>query len=326
MTILGKKKYRIVISLLFTVLVVYLFIKIVDFEAFVAVIKTVNISYLIWAVVALSFSYIFRVWRYQIVLKTNKIKALFSINAMHYFFNRVLPARTGEATLPILFNHHLNFSYQKGIGALLLFRLFDLWSIFFLVFISSLFIRNISFDPRIIMLIAGLGMVFISLLWIFMKFWLKLVLKIFLLIKIKAFENVKAKLNKFYEQASIYHTNQGNGFLIKLAISSIMAWSCIYLYYYFIILSFNQNYTYIQVLFASTISNFTFLIPISAFGNLGTFEAGWALGFYFIGMTKSIAVPIGLFANIFGTIITGILALVGYILLKYPKKSTIERN
>ena len=75
-----------------------------------------------------------------------------------------------------------------------------------------------------------------------------------------------------------------------------------------------------QVVFASTISNFTFILPISAFGSLGTFEAGWTIGFILLGLSKDMALPIGLFTNLFGILVNGCLAIIGYIYLMSKNK------
>ena len=70
------------------------------------------------------------------------------------------------------------------------------------------------------------------------------------------------------------------------------------------------------------------LIPISAIGGFGTFEAGWSIGFVLLGMPLDTAVSIGLFTNIFGLIVSGAFASFGYFYLmnplQYNKKATAQ--
>jgi len=61
------------------------------------------------------------------------------------------------------------------------------------------------------------------------------------------------------------------------------------------------------------------LLPVSAIGGFGTFEAGWSFGFVLLGMTLDSALPIGFFTNIFGLIVSAALATFGYFFLMFRR-------
>lgn len=326
MKVFKNKRFRVLLSLLFTIIVAFLLYRIVDFEYFIENIQVVSPQWLILASLSLMLSYLFRVWRYQIVLNCNKLSILFSISTLHYLFNRVLPARTGEISLPILFNKHLGYSYQKGIGALLLFRLFDFWAMILLFLISMLFVKNVDINASFLLGVAMIGLLILASLWFFIGFYSSILLKILSIVRIKRTDAIKNKIIGFVNQVKTYRTQRGLLFFLKIVTSSVLSWICIYFYYYFIIHAFHFDIAFFDTLFASTIPNFTFILPISAVGNIGTFEAGWALGFFIIGMSKDISIPIGLFSNLFATIITAFLALVGYIMLKLKTKVINENH
>ncbi len=169
-----------------------------------------------------------------------------------------------------------------------------------------------------IIISAFIILIFI-LVWFFLENILTLIIRFFNKIHIKKTDGLKQKIIKIFEAIGEYKKNKNKFFIYKVVIISILNWVAIYFYYYFIILSFNFSQNYFQTLFAATISNFTFILPINAIGNIGPFEGAWAIGFYLIGVGKEISVPVGLFSNVFATLFTGILALTGIISLKIKK-------
>ncbi len=320
MKFLKSKKLKIFISVVFTVVLLFLLFRIIDFEFFFASLQTINYKLLIVAALSLLITHFFRTWRFRIIFNIKKNYTIFFISTTHYLFNRLLPARTGEATLPLLFKKHYNISYQKGIGALLLLRVFDLWAVFFLFFMSLLLVKNIELNYSVLMGYSILGLIILAVLWIKLELFLSLFIALLKKIKWKSLTKIINKLNGFLEQVKIYRAKRGIFFFVKLLLSSLLSWFFVYVFYFFTLKAFHLDIPFFNMLFASTISNFTFILPISAVGNLGTFEAGWALGYHLIGIDKDISVPIGFFANIYTTLITAFMSLIGYFMYMYSKK------
>ena len=234
---------------------------------------------------------------------------------IHFFLNKILPARTGELSLPILFKKFCNVPLTDGFGALLLFRFLDLFSVISLFAVSLIFVDTESLNSPLVIVIS------VSVLLLMLIFWSKLTLSIRISkalvarINHKKLDKIRAKTEKLLDHILAYKQTKKSTFLASILALSVANWLLTYLFFYAIILAFHLEYSFIQVIFASTISNFTFILPFSTFGSFGTFEAGWAIGFMLLGMTLEMAVPIGLFTNVFGLLINGVLASLGYFYL-----------
>ncbi len=241
---------------------------------------------------------------------------LTSISSIHSFLNKMLPFRAGEASLPFLFKRHYSITYSEGIGALVFFRYLDLCSVILLLSISSFNIKTDTFNTITLGMTLMLIFIVLIVIWIKLNSFLELFSKLFRKVKGKKFERVRSKMIFYTENIIYFKKSLSYRRVFFIALSSIGAWLLTYLLFYSLVLSFSLDYSILEVIFASSIANFSMLIPISAMGSLGTFEAGWVLGFVLIGMKVDVALPIGLFANIFGMILLSFLALAGYIYLR----------
>ena len=134
-------------------------------------------------------------------------------------------------------------------------------------------------------------------------------------IQFRVFSRFKSKILETFDQIKQYKNNKPYRFWGKILLLSLFNWLLTYCFFYSITIAFNLEYSFIEVVFAATLSNFTLILPLSTFGGIGTFEIGWAAGFMILGMSKEIAIPIGLFTNLFATILTGIMAFLGYLYL-----------
>lgn len=320
------KSRKLIISILLSGLFLFLIFYFIDFDTFFISLKQVNISYLYLVVFMQVLIYLVRAARFEMILQQKGLLIYSSISSIHFLLNKVLPARAGELSMPILFNRYLNISYKKGIGALLIFRFFDLISVVFLLAMSLFFVRIEELNHYLLILFAAIIITLQVFFWVYLKLFIKLLEIILKRIKTKKIEKHKEKLFEYFQQIIIYKESRTSGFLIKLTIISILTWFLTYLIFFFIISSFNLDYSIMQVIFATSLANFSMLIPISAVGGFGTFEAGWAVGFVLLGMPLDMALPIGLFTNIFGLIMTAIIASFGYIYLLFYSQTLKPQN
>jgi uncharacterized protein (TIRG00374 family) len=226
-----------------------------------------------------------------------------------------LPARTGELSLPILFKKFTNITLTDAFGALLLFRFMDLFSVLTLFVISLIFVDVESLNSPLVIAVSAAVMLAMLLFWSKLTLSIEISKSLVTRINYKKLDKIKAKIEKLLDHILVYKQTKKSTFLTSVLALSIANWLLTYLCFYSIILAFHLDYSFIEVVFASTISNFTFILPISTLGSFGTFEAGWAIGFMLLGMTMEMAVPIGLFTNVFGMIINGVLASIGYFYL-----------
>lgn len=314
------RKRRVLISLLLTLLILFGFYYFIDFKPFLKALTSIRPEYLL-VVAGIQFStYFVRAFRFELILGKKGLPSLFSIASIHFFLNKVLPARAGELSLPILFNKFLEVPYKKGIGALVLFRLLDVVSVMALFSFSLLFVHIDAIDPVILFLAAFLILVSIALFWVRLGFLTGLTLKLIRKIKPGKYEKFKSKAEEFVTQLLRYKKNRTLAFFVQTILVSILTWTLSYLSFFFVIRAFNLDFSVIEVIFATTLANFSLLIPVSVVGSFGTFEAGWAIGFLLLGMKLDMAVSIGLFTNIFTLLLNGLFALAGYFYLSVFKQ------
>jgi len=222
--------------------------------------------------------------------------------------------------MPILFNKYLDVSYKKGTSALVLFRFLDLLSVLLLLAISLVFIKIEKLNQLLLITIVLAIIVLQVLLWMNFKWFIGLLEKVINMIKLKKIEKHKDNLQVYFKELILYRESKTGDFFIKIMLVSILNWFLIYLTFYFIVLSFHLQFSIVQVIFATSLANFSMLIPISAIGGFGTFETGWSVGFVLLGMPLETAISIGLFTNIFVLIISGIFASFGYVFLMRSHK------
>ena len=311
--IIKSKTFKIIFSTILTIVFIYLIISYIDFEYFFEQIKDINYFFLIIAALCLAINYLFRGLRLNLILGINNKLKLSAISTIHYLFNRIMPARLGEASLPILLKKYLKIDYKKGTSSLLFYRVFDffLMLLLLLIVLSLVKIENVNLTGIIIFSISGIVLLIIA--WIFLSKIINLSLKI--LQKIKFQVKVTKKIATFLIKIKNYKEARSKKFMLKLFVYTLINWLIVYSYYYFILLAFSFDIGYFQTIFGASVSSFSFIIPNAA-GNIGPFEAGWGLGFYLLGISKDISVPIGLFANLYATIITAILASISSVFMR----------
>jgi len=311
----GIPAKSIALSAIISVIILLLFYYFIDFRQFFSLIKDINIMFIVLAIFCQVIVYYVRAKRFQFILNIHQLKKLYSISTIHFFLNKILPARLGEFSLPVFFNKFSSISYKKGIGALLFFRFLDLLSIIGLFSLSLFFINIQEMNKYILVLTAVILLLILILLWLKLDLAIAMMEKLIDKIKFRAITRFKSKILETFDQIIQYKKNKPYRFWWKILLFSLFNWLLTYCFFYSIIIAFNLEYNFIEVVFAATLSNFTLILPLSTLGGIGTFEIGWVAGFMILGMSREIALPIGLFTNLFATILTGIMALLGYIYL-----------
>jgi hypothetical protein len=125
-------------------------------------------------------------------------------------------------------------------------------------------------------------------------------------------EKIIEDLNKIQE----YIKNQNYVRTIGvLAILTFLNWITIYIIFFLYTIMFETGFSFLNVIVSVSFVAIANSLPINLFGRFGTFELAWAFGFISLGMSKDVAIPLGLFVNISNTLMSCVLALLGYILL-----------
>ena len=297
-----KRFMQLGFSLIITGIFVFVLWRWIDWPRFRVMVATVQLSYVGLGALCYIGVYLARAVRMRAIIPKTTIPDLFWINSVQYFFNKILPARTGELTLPVLIQRYTGASFGRGVAVLLLLRFFDILVIVALLTISLYVISVPPLMTRALpwLMAAETGGLLVI-------FALPVLLK---KIELQAI----AKLTTFVQQPGYVR------FILGGLRDTIIAWVFLYGYLYCMVLATHGAFSFWAVVFAATFSILTIVLPISAIGNFGTFEAGWVLGFVMLGMAKTDALAVGFFTNIVLTILNGLLAGIGFMILEYHRK------
>jgi uncharacterized protein (TIRG00374 family) len=116
------------------------------------------------------------------------------------------------------------------------------------------------------------------------------------------------------------------GRLLQAILFSLPAWACVFLYCGVLArgLGLPAETSFAQATFGSGLAILTTLLPVSAFANFGTLEAGWVLGFHALGVGTDLATSTGVglhLVQIGNTVLLGVLGHVGMALAVHRPKA-----
>ena len=134
-------KYTWFFSIIMTVLLIALLLSFVDLKSLVDSWRKLSLLSLFTAGFFTSTTIYCRAIRFRIIFKKNplaKMTSLFLLTNWHHFFMIVLPAKTGEASFPLLTKKILKEPATVSIIALLIIRLYDFIAILLMVVIGLL--------------------------------------------------------------------------------------------------------------------------------------------------------------------------------------------
>lgn len=248
--------------------------------------------------------------------KSVSIFKLIAFSAVHSFLKHLLPLGTGEVTLPLLFKFFSKEGLFSGASSLVIIRLYDLIAIVLFFVVSLLFVFREA-NPEITIIILpclGLILIVVSIVIIFFEKILHLALNIISNIALRFGEKGRTVSNKIH--GILEELNNGFYILSKrdkyifLPITSIMIWFSLYFMFFMVVKSFAIDITFIKSILASSGAVITSYLPINGLGNIGTLEAGWALGYTMLGVSKNVAIASGFVMHIIIVVIGLLLSII----------------
>ena len=300
------KILKIFIGFLIFFIFFYIIYKENIFFIFLKKAKSANYLYLFFAFSLYIFVFVLRSLRIKILEKDKDFLSLFSIIGINTFLNNILPARLGELSLPILLKKIYNFGYLKGSLYLILLRIFDFLSLFFIFTLSFLYFfykrkLSLSFIYKH-SFILGLVLIFLSIFLLFSRYFMK-----------------KYK-NKFEDIENILF-NLNRKTLIFLFTISLLIWSFKFFTFFLIFRALKYNFSYLETIFIVSFAEITTILPIHSLGGFGSFELGIIQGAYLLNISLKKGLEIGFSLHIFLLIFSFLVFLVS--LYIYTKKSKI---
>lgn len=292
--------------------------------------KTINPGYLLAIALWYGLSYSFRALRFYILFdygtlqsSTSKLSLsrLFGVVCLHNLFNKVLPLRSGELSYLLLMKRYMGVQLSSGISSLLIARFMDLLTVALFFFLAGWI--NLSRIPDSLhwsVPLAGFGCLALLVGYLLLTRGLgqfatkKQVPSSTLRRSFRA--HALQKLNSLAHDLS--QLRLGKHLLMGL-LCSCGIWGGIYLIFFSMLKAFAVHLSLSLLVWASTLSILTYILPISGFGGFGTYEAGWTLGLLVLAIPADVCVASGLAVNIVTSILAGTFGIIGYLILHLTK-------
>lgn len=323
MKIEKKKIFTISVTIIFIAFLIYIF-RDMSAQEFVSAFKLFSPKYLVWIVVWYYFTMFLRGVRWKALLSddpkysSGHLGAVFIVGSM---LNSFLPARAGDIYRAYYLGENKNEKKMKIFGSVILERILDGISVFFILLFAVLFYcRNNS-------VITGatyfFGTIFIGSMIAFYLIY-KFNKIDFVCNKIELFLT-KLKLNKLcsvIESLNKHANSFMEGFTVmdnwKLFVKSIvlsaLIWGLECYVAYLILASFNLSLPYSAALFVLSLISFSGMLPSTSIF-FGPYQAAYLIALGIYGVNKSIILAISLVHPI---LLIAMLVIVGlYYLYKF---------
>jgi uncharacterized protein (TIRG00374 family) len=232
----------------------------------------------------------------------------------------MLPAKSGEVSLPVIFKNYLGIKLVRGTATLILARILDFLTVVFLLPMAVIpFWREFNYSLRwgiiffFVLVIIGISVS----LWIIRtsrewKFWLKP--------SERKIDRIKLIFAKILTNLSEIENSSNHTLLIIL---SVGIWICVILNFYFILLALGYSLTLFQIMVITIIMVPISLFPIQGFANIGTHEVGWVVAFSLFDYPKNIALNIAISTHIILFFLVLCLGVIGFLCLAIRKNEKL---
>ena len=322
--ILKYRSYAKYIAVIITIVLVVLLFTQINIGDVITTLKNINPIYLIAGFILYTCSYIFRAWRFHILLnKEVSIKDLFHIECVHNMMNNLLPARTGELSYVYLLKKVNKRTTGEGIATLVVARIFDFIAIALLFFIAIFTVKDV---PPIIKDALWMIALFFLILFIMLSMILyrgrSFVNLMNAIIKSIHLEKIGISLyclKKGFETADCLEKIKVKNNIRPMVAFSILIWGLNYAMGYLVLIGMNISLPIQVIVLGMTFTLLSTTLPINGVSGFGTNEGFWTLAFVPLGMSVQIAIISGFAYHIILIIYFMVLGAVGYFFLNRKK-------
>lgn len=252
---------------------------------------------------------------------------LLGVTSAYSMAATVLPAKIGEATFVLYANRACGVPAASGLAALVVSRLLDLATLAGMFALACLALHISHAYPGIPWFLAvGSCLFAISAVCFFLSSRGDL-LVIFALTIVRwlGLERVRAGrtiVTRSEQVAGALRFAGGEGRLVPAALVSVPIWLMIFLFCAVLGRGFGlpAELSLAELSFGSALAIVTSLIPISAFANFGTLEAGWVIGFEMLGVPRDLAAATGLGLHVVQVGLCIAFGIAGHVIMGFAKR------
>jgi len=309
--------WRIVVTLLLTVLLLALLLSQVSIGKILATIRGADPLLFGLAAACYVVSYFGRAIRWRILTTSRRLSwpTVFGIGAVHNFMIRALPAKLGEGSYLVLMRAR-GIPGTEALAGLVVARIYDTAAAI-LFFVMSLFLAHTQFsDTRTLNVLAA---ILVLSLCAFAALKGNLVVKM-----VNALAGRLARLpwipgfllghgvRRRLDQLELNLTRiQSARQAPILFLGTILIWLPSFYMTYLLLQAFGTPMPFWSTVFASNLSIVATLLPVGTLGNFGPQEAGWTLGVMLLGGDREMAITTGLSTHLVGFALAGVMGLIG---------------
>lgn len=247
---------------------------------------------------------------------------LLGVTSAYTMAATLLPAKIGEATFVLYANRVCKVASTSALAALVVSRLLDLATLAGGFAIACFALGASGAYPAISWFTAlGLALAGVSIACFFLSARgdLAVMLAIWL---VRACGLERGRLGRTItagseQLAGALRFAGRDGMLLRATLVSIPIWISTFLYCALLGRGFglSEDLTLAELSFGSGLAIVTSLTPISAFANFGTLEAGWVVGFGFLGVARDVAAVTGLGLHMVQVGSCIVLGLLGHLIM-----------
>ncbi len=295
-----------------------------------------------WSSLALAFAvyalqYALRALRFRVLVPPDArpgFACTLSVTAAYGMATLILPAKVGEATFVVYLNRAAGVSASRALAALVVARLLDFAALLFgfgvacVVLWSSGAHAELSWmRPLGPALLLGSALLF------------GLSARGDLVVRLATALSRSVGLTRHPRGARLIERLTGvgsalreaaqDGRVLRAAALSFPMWACVFVFCAILARGFGlpDTITFAQASFGASLAILTSLIPLSAFANFGTLEAGWVLGFGTFGISRELALATGTGLHLAQLAFAVALGLLGHIGMGlYSRRSPSPRG
>lgn len=268
-------------------------------------------------------NYFFRSLRFRqlVVFRNVKLLPMFKISCYYMALNYLLPARSGELSLPYLLKKREDIPVSQGVAVLVVARALDFLNVaLFLPFVVILMWGGVGRQLLPATLgFFGLLAVCLSLLLLFTfrgETSLSVARKLLSALHVARFRVVEVLLDKLRDLQNSFRTIHFKNVYPRLFGLTVAIWLCVYAYVYLVITSFGTSITLLGAVLVVLFMVPTRLFPIQGVGNFGSHEVGWSAALLLLGLSHERALAVALSSHIVILVYILVLVVVAHIALR----------
>ena len=237
------------------------------------------------------------------------------------FLTRITPFRTGELAVPYFLERYRGRDPGEVLVKLVWVRFVDLF-VLIGVFVASVTLFSTGVQQRMDANVTAAAAVLLGLIAVFVftfGFWFSLAVAVAQRLARAAglADNklVRLVLTKL-EQALVGMASLGPRRIAIIVLWTVATWVFQYAIAGFIIAAFGIEIDIAGLAVGMSVAQFAAAIPVASIGNIGTHEAGWVVGFTWVGLGRADAVLTGLAAQFATLVFAALLAVPCWLYLR----------